>query len=304
MKQAIVSKTRRGILLGRTSGQAAVEYILMIAIAVSVVFILKGAFKGFSDFINNYLGTYTKCLMEYGELPVLGVTNDDLKKHQSDGKKCETGFKKFTLTEGRPPVDSSSSTGTIRSGTSKEDKSDSGTPGASGGSRSSKKDAIPRERGAAAASPYESGDISRRGRGTSDGAGSTNNKVSLIDEELGSRADRREQRQSRTIYRVNDRYRALTGQQAEQLEYKSVRSSIKRVPTRRSIAKASDEGSERGPRTGPPKFAPERPKAIEEVADSGWGFGKMLKWLLIIGMLVAIIIFFGGQLMNYSNSDS
>ena len=50
---------------------------------------------------------------------------------------------------------------------------------------------------------------------------------------------------------------------------------------------------------------PPEAKQIAQKEDTGdvFAFGSMLRWLMIIGMIVAIVIFFGGQLLNYSNSD-
>jgi hypothetical protein len=305
VKQAIVRKTRRGILLGRASGQAAVEYILMVAIAVSLIFIMKGAFKGFADFIDNYLGKYTECLMAYGELPTLGISEDELKQHITQGLKCETGFKKFTLAEGRPPVDDVSTSGPLSRTQNRENGENSSGGGAgSAASKKSQKPSAPVQGGASAATaPGDA--ISRRGTGTSDGAAAANNKVTLIEDEGESRSTRREPRESRTNYRANDRYRAITGKQAAEIEYKAVRSTFKRTPNRRTVARAPDDSAQRGPKISALKPPPTKVDVLDdEIKDSGWGFGKMLKWILIIGMLVALIIFFGGQLMNYSNSDS
>ena len=337
MKQELKSKTRRSflrarkfdlILRGRKSGQAVVEYILIVSIAVGMIVIMKGAFSGMNNFINNYLGLYTECLMAHGELPALGVSDattfsdgSGLKEHLNSSYKCESGFKPFTIAEGRPPVGGGSSNGSqaSRNGGGKSGaNADSNSSNAAGGSSSSSKDgnksdkdkdAIGRNGSGGSGSPYDDGKIKRSGRSTADGfasAGSDRSRLIEDDsegDEEGGRGRKRKPRESRIIYRERPRYKALLGQEAEQITNQSSRSSIKRKPTSRAIAKA-DAGSFNGPRSGLMKPPPERAVAVEEVKEEGWGFGKMLKWLLIIGILVALIIFFGGQLMNYSNSDS
>lgn len=332
MKQEQKSKTRRSILRGRNSGQAVVEYILIVSIAVGMIFIMKGAFTGMNTFINNYLGLYTECLMAHGELPSLGVSDattfsdgSGLKEHLTSSYKCESGFKPFTIVGGRPPVGGGSSNGGQGSrsggggssgpnGTNSENSSSNSS--GSSGSNSSKdrnsdkdQDAIGRNGNRGSGSPYADGNIKRSGRSSADGfASASNNSSRLIEDdsegdEAGGRGRKRTPRESRIIYRDKPRYKALLGQEAEQITNQSSRSSIKRKPTSRAIAKA-EGGSFNGPRSGLMKPPPARVVAVEETQDEGWGFGKLLKWLFIIGILVALIIFFGGQLLNYSNSDS
>lgn len=287
-------------MFGRNSGQAAVEYILMVSVAVSLIFILKGTFKSMEKFIDNYLGKYTECLMAYGELPALGVTNGDLKQHITSGTKCDTGFKAFTLAGGRPPVDGGGSSGRDKPrGKGDETSTTSSGGGGSSSSTSKKSDA---DVGGGSSSPYKDGQIQRGGSNTSDGVAQGSSKTKLIEEEGVDNDLGRRPRQSRTNYKERERYRSITGLQAEQIQSKLSRSSIRRTPTSKSIAKG-EEGRRLGPRVG--IVNPPSPKVIaeEEEQQEGWGFGQMLKWLLIIGMIIAILIFFGGQLMNYSNSE-
>lgn len=325
MKQELEAKTRRSILRGRNSGQAVVEYILIVSIAVGLIVIMKGAFTGMNTFINNYLGLYTECLMAHGELPSLGVSGatsfsdgSGLKEHLTSGYKCESGFKPFTIAGGRPPVGGSSSNpASQNSGGKSGSKTDNNSTNAadSPGGKASKdgggdkdKDAIGRN-GGSGSSPYDEGQIKRSGRRGADGftsAGSDRSRLIEDDsegDEAGGKGRKRRPRESRIIYRDNQRTRKVFGEDAEQLVNQSSRSTNKRKVTTRAIAKA-DGGGLNGPRSGLMKPPPEKKIIIEETKESGWGFGKMLKWLLIIGILVALIIFFGGQLMNYSNSDS
>lgn len=325
MKQELETKTRRSILRGRNSGQALVEYILIVSIAVGLIVIMKGAFTGMNTFINNYLGLYTECLMAHGELPSLGVSGatsfsdgSGLKEHLTSGYKCESGFKPFTIAGGRPPVGGSTSNPSQNGGGKSGSKSDNNsTNAADGGSSNSSKDGGAGKdkdkdavgKGGSGSSPYDEGQIRRSGRRSADGfAGAGSNRSRLIEDdsegdEEGGGGRKRRPRQSRIIYRDSSRTRKLIGQDAEQLVNQSTRSTNKRKVTARAIAKA-DGGGSSGPRSGLVKPPPEKKFIIEETKDSGWGFGKMLKWLLIIGIIVALVIFFGGQLMNYSNSDS
>lgn len=325
MKQELELKTRRSILLGCSSGQAVVEYILIVSIAVGLIVIMKGAFKGMSTFIDNYLGSYTECLMTHGELPTLGVgsgadqtfhDSSGLKEHLSGGYSCDGKFKKFTIEGGRPPIangnasdQASKNSSGGKNGSNSENSSGSGGSGSSSKDRDSDKDKVGRNGSGSGSSPYEDGNIRRSGRRSADGiANGGDGRTRFLDEEggdeEGSGGRRRKPRESRIIYKDNTRYRSILGNEAEQLVKQSSRSTVKRKPTTTSIARSDSGGDAPGPRSGLMKEAPAKRVIAEEATEEGWGFGKMLKWLLIIGIIVAIVIFFGGQLLNYSNSDS
>ena len=98
-----------GRLLLNQSGQAAIEYVLLIVVIVSLIFGVKKAFNNVDDFISHYIGDYVTCLMEYGELPSLGVVAADQKKHLGGtGKKCDEDFAGFTFEGGVPAAGGSS----------------------------------------------------------------------------------------------------------------------------------------------------------------------------------------------------
>lgn len=328
MKQDLDTKTRRSILRarkiglllrGRNSGQAVVEYILIVSVAIGIIFMLKPLFGGMEKYVQNYVGDYIECLMTHGELPALGVTDSELKKHLDSSYTCNMGYQPFTLAEGRPPVGGNTSDPASRVAGGKSDaQGGSDSSSSSRSSRGGSKDSSDKDseasgggRGGSGSggNPYANGSIRRGGRTTADGiAGGGSDRQRLIDEEgegdeLGGSGRKRKPRQSRIIYRERPRYKAILGNEAEQVVNKSERSTVKRKPSSRPVAK-SEGLTFSGPRTGFAKQPPDKPPVVEETKDGGWGFGKLLKWLLIIGMIVALLIFFGGQLLNYSNSDS
>lgn len=52
------------------SGQALIEYVLMLIITVSLVLaLIAQVFKPFQTFVQSYMGDYVQCLLETGELP-------------------------------------------------------------------------------------------------------------------------------------------------------------------------------------------------------------------------------------------
>ena len=82
------------------SGQAVLEYILILALTVAVmlgaVYQLNDAFRQWAQ---NYFGEYLACILETGELPSLGG-------QEGMGAVCDQDFAPFSLASGRPLVGS------------------------------------------------------------------------------------------------------------------------------------------------------------------------------------------------------
>jgi len=307
VKQVRHLKTRlHKIVRSSQSGQALVEYVLLLVVSISIIIGLKNAFQSAGEFVRGYVGAYTQCLMEYGELPSLGLDEPDITRHKSDAVGCNHKFKGFTLAEGRPPIGGTGGATQSKSAANSNEKQSQKSSSdnrqsrnaADGGNSSSSGGGSSRSN-----SPYSSGEIRRNGSGiVADGAKAVS-KVKEIEEQVEDGPQRRTPgTETRTVYRVREKYRALTGKMAEDFEKKQNKTA-KREPGRLSVVKASDEGYRPGPRTGfinPPE---RKVAAVEEEKDSGWGLGNLVKWIMIIGIIIALVVFFGGQIMNYSNSD-
>jgi hypothetical protein len=306
------------------SGQAAVEYILLLVIIVSLVIGATKAFGKMNDFMNRYIGEYVVCLMEYGELPNLGIADANLKKHLGSGggsgRKCDQEFSGFTFESGRPPVGSggnaagsgstssgknNNSGGKNSSGNANKDGSGKGS-GKDGSDSASNSDGSDRDRGSGRkAAPYAKGQVIRSSTntyGTGD-AGESDQKIKVIDDEEGGRGRKKDSSNYSRTSRIgngSDRYRAITGTMAEEIEKRQPK---KAEPIRRSVrALAGDDGNRFTPykKVLPPREFKE--KQMKEDDNSSFGFGYIIRWLMIAGMVLAIIVFFGGQIMNYSNS--
>jgi len=315
--------------LENQKGQAVVEYILVLVITISLLMGFKGAFSNVGNFIYSYVGEYTECLMEYGELPSLGVSEQDLQNHKGGtggGKVCDSKFAGFTFVDGRPstttpgspssPTPSSpgstkdssnnssnssknsSNSASANSSKSSSDSSDSsgagGGSGAGGRGRSS--------------SPYTTGQISRSGGsgfGTADGGAATNpDKVRVLEGQEGDSAFNRvndyDVARSRRSGYERDRYKAITGEQAEQIDRRG--KTTRGEPISKSITVVDESG-----RMGPKKsvYTPQERKlsSVENNNEEGFTIGAFFKWLIIAGMLIALLLFFGGQVMNFTNSQ-
>ena len=299
------------------------EYILLLVITVSLVIGAKKAFGNLNDFMNRYIGDYVVCLMEYGELPSLGVSDATQKNHSGGtGKQCDQQFAGFTFEGGRSPTGGGGSiggSGTTTGGKSNSPGGKNSSPNAgnsSKGSSAASKSKSDSDSGSdknnfgssgrsnKGSSPYSKGEIKRSGGfGTSDsGSDIAGQKTRVIEDEDELKRKRKYGfgAISRTQGSGNgERYRAITGTMEAEIEKRAPKKL--RAPTA-SIKPLLDDRSQFGPYRK--SFTPPVVKKIEQKEDnnSGFSFGYIIRWLIIGGMILAIIVFFGGQIMNYSNS--
>lgn len=296
------------------SGQAVVEYVLMLVVTVSMVLAMKGAFSNISDFMYSYVGEYIACLMEYGELPTQGVSNSDLKNHKGGGGKvCDAKFGGFTFSGGiqsnggSGSTSTGSSSGVSNSANGKSSQSASSSSKSSANKSDDDSNALSGSGRKGSSSPYSSGQITRSnsksGFGTADGRSqSGDDKVKVIEEDegSGSRSGRDgdlNTRSSRITYQ-RDRYKAITGPQEEELRR---RNKAPKVPTAKVLA-VIDEGGRLGPRKSTITPPERKMTSFEEKNDDSFSFGNFMRWLIIAAMFIAIFLFFGSQVMNFMNS--
>lgn len=317
----LVPKPKQRFSIRNSSGQAVTEYVLILIFVITMLFAAKGFFQGIDSFINRYMGEYIACLMEYGELPALGVQATDLKNNKNGlggGAGCNSKFDGFTLSAGRPPTGgvgqssgrsngssqtSSSSTSTGRSSSSSNGQS---SQSSNGGRDSSSGDAVAggSRRGKAGSSNGNSSLQTNGGYHTADSPQALNSaKVKTIDEDESNASRRRQDSgrrdlQTRFIY-DKGKYRALTGRMAEEALNKS--KSVSRKPSSKFLF-LTEDGFAPGPvRKTIKPYHKEAP--IREEKPDDFSFGGILRWLMIAGMVIAFFILFGGQILNYSNSQ-
>lgn len=313
----------------RESGQALVEYILVLFVIVSLLFAAKGLFTSVDTFIQEYIGEYFTCLMDHGELPQLGIgSSSGLAKHTSGaGYKCTA---EFSVANGAQ-VTGGGTGGNNNSGANGSGNSSGASSNSNGGRRNNANDSSGRNSAndsssvdtakdiasknnkngsrSSSRSAYNDGRISRSnsGYGVADGGTNTGSKTKIIGDpdDEGSIETRSGRFINKTSgYRLRDPYRAVTGKLLQQIESKQLRSTP-RAPASKKVAEADvEEGFRPGPRRSEYKPPVAKTTAEEEEVELEMGFGYMLKWIIIAGMIVAILIFFGGQVLNYSNSDS
>lgn len=326
MKQGQKSIINR--LISNNGGQAVVEYILLSVIIVSLIIGMGKVFTALDEGFNQYLGGYIACLMEYGELPSLGVQAEELKKHTNNtGKKCDAQFAAFTFTDGRPSTNSGGSNGgsggsgssSNQAGGGRGNNGDgrgngSGGDGGSGNKVSSSDDddgendtanGIMRGSGGRGRGDRKGRSSAQGGYATADSpieAEDSRTRV-IEDEEDSENAAKNNSRKKRNL--TNNRgyepYRAVTGRMKQEFDKAQKRRPAIRQPSRTVTALSKDEE----------RFVPVRKIVSRTVAadvkarddnEAGLSFGNFIRWILIAGVVVAIVIFFGGQVLNYSNS--
>lgn len=323
MKQAISFEKLRSFHDSRNGekGQAVIEYMLVLIITITMLYSLKGVFKSLDDFMYSYMGAYVSCLMEYGELPARGVETAELKQNQgggsSGGKVCNSKFAGFTLADG---IRENSSGGSASTGSSKNKKGSQSAAATAAAEKSASQNTsakssnstdsdsdLDSSSGGKSSSRYANGRIKRStnspGTGTADnGSASADDKTRVLeDDELAGPNGRGSNRQRSTnIVYERQRYKAITGKLAEDINKKS---KPLRAPTSRTLQNIDDGSYRMGPRKS--VFVPPEIKAAGEAEDDagGFQFGKYIKWLMIAGMAITLFIFFGSQIMSFMNSQ-
>lgn len=311
------------------SGQAVVEYLLLMVIIVALCIGIGKGFGVLNGFLNKYIGDYTRCLMEYGELPSLGVKVPELNRHMSGtGKKCDEKFQTFSFDEGFAAVGGTTGGNQNSAGSNSNSNSGSNPNGRGGNSSTNNKGSNAAKKGNSgdsdstnsgggdgsgnagngsdSKSPYKNGQIARAGSpfGTADGGVDEAQRVKIIELDEEENTSRKRKNKNYSLIRNDyDRsgYRAVTGRMQEEYQ-KTIKNKISRAPsTTVTTIKGGDAGGFMPIRKTLPQRTYEKQKE-QDSDNSGFSFGGLLRFLIIAGMIVAIVIFFGGQVLNYSNS--
>lgn len=272
----------------RESGQAALEYVLLLFV---VVVVLGGLLFGLADgtrrFVDNYFGAYFQCLLETGELPRLGGDSGG-----ADASECESEFQPFTIADGRPPI----TDGDLASG----DQADSGTN--SSPVNVSDIDAGSGSEGAVGGTLIPAGSTGDFGEAGS-GRGSRI-PIASSGRSNGSSSDGNQP----PVYMNNaagEDFNENSGRQEYVLAYGRGLSGEEeeREGAPSSVAAAGGSAGEEDLRSI--KRVPtnsEEKKEVKVDDDTGLSIPDFLRYILIIGMILAIVVFFGGQVLQYQKS--
>ncbi|WP_374076400.1 hypothetical protein [Bdellovibrio bacteriovorus] len=259
----------------------------MLVITVSLIIALMNQiFKPFGEFVDNYMGKYVGCLLEYGELPSFG---SEAGSPVDEDSECEKRFQKGSATAGRPPINGGSGGSSGGKGSSKNgggsDSSDSSGGGSSGTYAGSS------SRGG---SRYVA---SRRrpSRGMESGDSAGGGKVVEIALESGGNNGFFRGSNGRNYVGPNRKRMAvaitgLTEAERKKLEKKAEGTS--------HIMSAGE-----GLQPPPKKIAvkpPEKKVPVEELPPMT--IGNFIRYLFIAGIIIALVIFIGGQALQMSKS--
>lgn len=266
-------------ILKNTQGQAALEYLLTLFVAiVFVLAIILGLARSVEHFARNYYGAYFSCLLETGELPSLGASGGQTTE-------CDELYEPFTLADGRPPKPGTDTSGSdSNSSQNDSDGGDSSSSDSSGGfsdssnTNGSGSGSESKFSGNSKKVPLSAADKNGKKDGSGDSSGYHNFQQ---DEEFGEDGSGRSE--IVPIYGTynredEDKEKSKTVKANQVMDPEQVLRG-KRVPAKSNI---DDETKE---------------KPTEDME-----FPDFIRILIIAAILLVIVIFLGGQVMQYQKS--
>ena len=293
------NKNKRFRALANEAGQGTIEYILVIVVVIAIV--AGGLYQlnqAFASFANNLFGEYLSCLLETGELPALGNPDD------SASSTCAQFFAAFDESEAQGDLESRIGTDGGGSGGSNGGGSNGSSSGGASdrSAQSSMNDRNGRSgrSGTVVASSGSRGG-GRFGRNRGWNQGQTRNSSlggkSSSDEEIGTGNT------GVSSYGFgNERSGAPKRQKAKFLD-SSFNMGRNEQEEREAPIKTKSKTVSSHQKKKDEVFMIERKVAskgkIRE--DDGFSFGDMIRYFIIAAIIIAIVVFFGGQIAQMSN---
>lgn len=259
------------------SGQAIIEYILILVVTVSIIFGMIYQFnQAFRAWADAYFGEYVVCLLETAELPDAGGPGS---------AQCE-----------RPTFQAKIQ--------APESSSGPGGGGSDSDSGSRSEDAAASRNGNAETAGSESSGSGRGSRGmgsrfrvkraSSVGAGGEGEGEESGGSSLAGGVG------SSSYYNSND-LRPKRIPVSYDYRRHSKAQEVKPIAKKTKSSKV-EQGSER---TGAPiliKIQARKPSEAKEVNLGGWNFGHYFRYFIILIIIIMIVIFVGGQILQVSKS--
>lgn len=271
--------------LGSNNGQAVIEYTLILVVTVSLILALSSQlFKPFGDFVSNYMGKYVGCLLEYGELPTLG---SDQPSGPDEDSECNKRFAKGTATDGRPPIAGGGGSSSGSKSPSSSGKGNSGNSGDSGNSGTY-----------AGSSSRRGGSNIFQGRrpalGIDGGGGKPGGKVIEIALDGGSgsffKGSGGSSYQGPTRKTISVPLTGFSEDEKKKIQKKKESGS-------RTIVNTDGTGP------APKKTLVKKPEVKTVVPDDEpITIGNFMRYLLIAAIIIALLVFLGGQALQMSKS--
>jgi hypothetical protein len=268
-------------VLDNQRGQGLIEYVLILVVTVGLI--LGGLWQlntAFKDFANNYFGNYLACLLESGELP-------NISGGGGDGGICNEIFKPFTLAGGRAlkpnykgPGDKEpgKGTGSREGGRGTRVAGYGGSGGGGGGSGS----------GRFTGGSFGKGSRKRSSASSKKGASGTFTGSTAASDYGSSGSGSR---------------RSVSGGLKSRLDTRFAFEEEREKQRKRPVAGAVKKPGEGGGRKPSGKLRPtEMKKQTQESVDSGLTLPNLLKYLIIAGIIIALVVFLGGQGLQIGKS--
>ncbi|MFS4458860.1 hypothetical protein [Bdellovibrio sp. HCB2-146] len=269
--------------LNNNSGQALIEYVLILVITVSLVLaLIYQVFKPFQNFIQSYMGSYVQCLLETGELPSFGYGEAAINEEGCDAK-----FAAASWNKGRPPIGTGGNTGNNQSSSSQNSGS-SGSDSSSGSGG-----------GSYAGSNSRNGrSMFRAPRSAPRGVGEATTGGKVVEIALDGNG-------------AGGFFKGSTGGGYVRPARKITAVGITGLTEeeKKKLAKKAENGGKQmvvqGGLTPPVKkiaVKKPEPKPQVEAEESGFTIGNFIRILFIAALIIALVIFIGGQALQMSKS--
>lgn len=303
------------------SGQSTIEYLLVMVVIISIALMFKVINDKFiAPYLNYALGAYIECLLETGQLPYSGSDSSaksDYNSATSDRKinlssntgssenevSCRFDRNNIDIKAAQAEADkvNAESNANARENIAKNSASSANSSGNSSSSSSETSSAA----GGASGGQGSSFSGARGGSG-SGGTGPTVRRARTIGTaEMGNESSTIiiEEAGDEGSYASRNRRRRIVGTEENNKASKIVNPNANKELDKKGRVTRTEEAGGSDIVKRPLSMPPERKAAsLNEDDDSGFGFGQLLKMFLIAGLIVAIVVFFGSQVMNYSNS--
>lgn len=268
----------KSLVKGR-SGQATVELVLLLVVVVAMVALFSTKiYKPFGNFTKSYMGEYLACLLDYGVLPKLG-SEDDV---------CSESFKNIEGVAGNNSSNNTNASGVNNQNNKRE-------VGALDKDRAEL-------RAARAGNGVSAGGINFPGGRRSQGSQATD--AVAVDEkktEIETNSGKSKFSssgvygsnfggQGKIIKTTDDSFLSPNDKEKIKKE-KSKTNKIGTVESEESLGKQKKL-----------LLKPPERKITNEEEDKPWTFGKFIRYLVIIAILIAIVLFILGQAVQISKS--
>lgn len=267
--------------LRRQSGQGLVEYVLILVVTIGLVLGLMHKLNtAFKKWAENYFGNYIACLLETGELPSVGGGAG------ANSDSCESQFEPFSLANGRP--------GKVVEGTGDGGSSSGSASGATGGGAQE----YQRHGAGGAAGNYQQ-IKGFSGRGGSRSGMTTRNALKGFEEKKNT-GDMSTQKYGTNYGALNRKLKTGVKHRLDNGFAFKQEQEEKQTRKTASVGKKKDSNNGRKARLALNNKVFKKSN-LDDGSDS-ISFGDYIKYLILAAILIALLMFLGGQAVQINKS--